>query len=42
MLIENLLYIKVIMCGGLNIVLNVMQKSVNVLDEKVTLITRAF
>jgi len=42
MLIKNLLYIKIIMCRGLKIVLNVMKKIVNILDEKVILITRAF
>ena len=42
MLIKNLPYIKIIMCRGLKIVLNVMQKIVNILDEKVTLITRTF
>jgi len=42
MLIKNLLYIKIIMCRGLKMVLNVMQKIVKVLDEKVIMITRAF
>jgi len=36
MLIKNLLYVKIIMCRGLKIVLNITQKIVNVLDEKVT------
>jgi len=42
MLIKNLIYIKIIMCRGLKILPHVTQKIVNVLDEKVTLITRTF
>jgi hypothetical protein len=42
MLIKNLLYIKIIMCRGLKIVFHITQKIINILDEKVTLITRTF
>jgi hypothetical protein len=39
---QKLKYIKIIMCRGLKIVLNVMQKILNILDENVTLIARIF